>query len=190
MSAYRPCTLCGAEDPTVLYVCDEDFVSRLVYEGHRHAYTMVRCRRCELVYIGETVTDELLDEVYSAGYYQGRDGDGFHDYSAEEAKYRPRFAGRIERMAPWVEEGRSSVRVLDVGCALGWFVAEANKHGWAAEGVDKSPYCREFAKEKLGATVHTGSLADLDVPSPGYDLVTLWDTIEHLQEPREMMRLA
>ncbi len=185
--SFRACTVCGADRPPLLYVCDEDFVSRLVFEGHRQAYSIVRCRRCSLVYVGEEVSDALLGELYSAGYYQGRDGSGFHDYSAEEAKYRPRFAGRIARMRGFVEEGRDDVRVLDVGCALGWFVSEAVRAGWAAEGVDKSEYCRSFAAEKLGVTVHAGGLEDVTIPDAGYDLVTLWDTIEHLPDPRGML---
>lgn len=180
----RPCPQCGADDARRLYACDEDFVDGLVFAGHRRAYSVVRCRRCSLVYVPEPIDEAVLGELYGAEYYRGRDGDGFVDYAAQEAKYRARFGRRLERLEPWIGGGR----VLDVGCALGWFLAEASDRGWEAEGVEVSEHAREFVADRFGLTVHTGRLQDAGLAPGAWDLVALWDTIEHLVDPADMLR--
>jgi len=168
-------------------VCDEDFVSSLVFKGHRRAYTICECTRCGLVYVGESVTDELLGELYGAEYYQGRDGTGFVDYGAQERKYRARFAGRLDRMAPHLPPPG---RVLDVGCALGWFLAEAAQRGWRAEGLELSDYCARFVKERFDLPVRAATLPDAGYDDATFDFVTLWDTVEHLIDPRTTLEHA
>ncbi len=183
MSALRPCALCGATAPDVLYVCDAAFVSSLVFAGHEQAYTICKCGRCGLVYVGEDVDDALLDRLYGAEYYQGRDGSGFTDYAADEAKYRARFARRLDQLRPHIADGR----VLDVGCALGWFLAEAKEQGWQAEGVEMSEHAAEFVRTNHGVHVHTARLEDAPLEPSSFDLVALWDTIEHVPAPRRIL---
>jgi SAM-dependent methyltransferase len=171
----------------VLYVCDAEFVSTRVFKGHEKSYTICLCRSCGLVYVGEAVTDALLGELYGAEYYQGRDATGFVDYGAQERKYRGRFAGRLERLAPHLG---SPGRVLDVGCALGWFLAEATARGWQAEGLELSDYCVQFVKDRFDLPVRAAMLPDADYGDETFDFVTLWDTVEHLLDPRTTLEHA
>ncbi len=178
------CLLCGADDWTVLHELDAAFVDSLVFRGHRVPYTVARCR-CGFVQVLQDVTDDLLTELYSAEYYEGRDGDGFVDYAGQERKYRARFGRRLARL----ERGMRPGRVLDVGCALGWFLAEAADRGWAAEGVEMSDHCRDFVAERFGLPVHVGRVERLALAG-GYDMVTLWDTIEYVRDPRALVRVC
>ncbi len=184
MSSFRPCALCGAGSPDVLFVCDAAFVSSLVFAGHQQAYTICKCARCGLVYVGEEVSDALLGELYGAEYYQGRDAGGFTDYAADERKYRARFHRRLEQLRPHIAGGR----VLDVGCALGWFLAEAKAQGWQAEGVEMSEHAANFVRETHGVHVHTARLQEAGLEPGSFDLIALWDTIEHLPDPRSILR--
>jgi SAM-dependent methyltransferase len=170
-----------------LYVCDEEFVSSLVFKGHRQAYTICECTGCSLIYVGEQVTDELLSELYGAEYYQGRDATGFVDYGAQERKYRARFSARLDRLAPHLP---APGRVLDVGCALGWFLAEASDRGWTAEGLELSDYCVEFVRDRFGLPVQASMLPDAGFDDGTFDFVTLWDTVEHLLDPRATLEQA
>ncbi|MFC1705823.1 class I SAM-dependent methyltransferase [Planctomycetota bacterium] len=187
MSALRACELCGAKDPRVLYVCDEDFVDSLVFKGHRQRYTICKCRQCHLVFVGEGIDDSLLPTLYDADYYRGRDGAGFQDYGAAEKKYRARFRNRLKRLSKEVRGGR----VLDVGCALGWFLSEAQEAGFEPIGVEVSPSSAQIVWSRFKIQVHTVPLAELSVDALGvFDLVTLWDTIEHAVHPLDLLRQA
>jgi 2-polyprenyl-3-methyl-5-hydroxy-6-metoxy-1,4-benzoquinol methylase len=71
--------------------------------------------------------------------------------------------------------------LLDVGCAAGYFLEAARARGWETLGLELSPYTSAQAKA-AGLDVYEASI--LDPPDlPPVDVVTLWDTIEHLSEP-------
>jgi SAM-dependent methyltransferase len=73
-------------------------------------------------------------------------------------------------------------KLLDVGCYIGVFLEIAAKHGWEAWGIEPSQWAAEQAK-KLGLKVIHGTLSAANLPEASFDVVTLWDVIEHLSDP-------
>jgi 2-polyprenyl-6-hydroxyphenyl methylase/3-demethylubiquinone-9 3-methyltransferase len=80
-------------------------------------------------------------------------------------------------------------RVLDVGCGTGFLLEELARRGFSGRGIDLSPESVEIAKGRLadlGAadrlTAEVGSA--YEPPAGPYDLITLTDVLEHLEEPR------
>jgi 2-polyprenyl-3-methyl-5-hydroxy-6-metoxy-1,4-benzoquinol methylase len=74
-------------------------------------------------------------------------------------------------------------RLLDVGCAAGFFVDEANRAGWQARGVDVSRPMVDWATVHLGVDVCHGTL--FDAPADHEEsCITMWDYLEHAIEPR------
>jgi SAM-dependent methyltransferase len=79
-------------------------------------------------------------------------------------------------------------RLLDVGCATGFFLEAAQARGWNVQGLEVSAYAADYARQRLGLAVDIGSIAS---PPPGlgeFDVVTLWDVIEHLERPDQALR--
>ncbi len=74
-------------------------------------------------------------------------------------------------------------RILDVGCAYGFFLEVAEEEGWEGYGVEISEYAARYAKEELGLKVSLGELKEVRYPSEYFEVVTLWDVIEHLPDP-------
>jgi SAM-dependent methyltransferase len=80
-------------------------------------------------------------------------------------------------------------KLLDVGSHIGVFVQEARARGWDAHGLEPSAWAVEQAHAH-GVPVIQGTLADVD-PGREFDVVTLWDVIEHLADPlHELQRVA
>lgn len=75
---------------------------------------------------------------------------------------------------------RTAGRLLDVGAGSGAFVAAASRHGYEAEGHDLSKRAADAAAKRFGVTVHSTALDQLE---GGYDLITMWDTLEHCADP-------
>lgn len=95
-------------------------------------------------------------------------------------------AGRLDRL-PVPAPGQ---KLLDVGCGDGQFGAEAQQRGWEPYGVELNPPAAKRARER-GLTMVEGLLQDAELPSAPFDLVTAWDVIEHVPEPRPFVeRLA
>jgi 2-polyprenyl-6-hydroxyphenyl methylase/3-demethylubiquinone-9 3-methyltransferase len=83
-------------------------------------------------------------------------------------------------------------RVLDVGCGTGFLLEELARRGYHGLGVDLSPESVEIAKgrlQELGAadrlTAEVGSA--YEPPEGPFDLITLTDVLEHLEEPRRCL---
>jgi SAM-dependent methyltransferase len=78
-------------------------------------------------------------------------------------------------------------RLLDVGAHAGRFIAVARRAGWDAEGLELNPKTAAFAAAATGAPVHQGNAHTFDAEG-AYDAVTLTDVLEHIPEPRTVIR--
>jgi 2-polyprenyl-3-methyl-5-hydroxy-6-metoxy-1,4-benzoquinol methylase len=82
--------------------------------------------------------------------------------------------------------GRS---LLDVGAYCGYFLDVARERGFRAEGIELSRWAVEQAR-RLGVTVHRETLGERAATGARYDVVTLWDVIEHVADPRTELEAA
>jgi SAM-dependent methyltransferase len=76
---------------------------------------------------------------------------------------------------------RDANTLLDFGAGAGSFVKLALDAGYDAVGVERSPTAREKAKTSYGVDL----LAEL--PDKQFDVITLWDVIEHLRSPQDLL---
>jgi 2-polyprenyl-3-methyl-5-hydroxy-6-metoxy-1,4-benzoquinol methylase len=143
---------------------------------------LVRCLNCGLVYVGLQPEAAELYALYGETYFHNNDSGevGYTNYIKDEHNIRKTFAGRLKRLERWVKPGK----VLDVGCAAGFFLDVAQQRGWQVQGMDVSNFAVEYVRQRFGYDARLGSLADLDYPENNYDLITLWDVIEHVPSPK------
>lgn len=79
-------------------------------------------------------------------------------------------------------------RLLDVGCGIGFFVKVARDAGWDAHGCEISPVAVRIGQERLGlAQLHVGRVEDAGFVQSSFDVITLWDVIEHLPDPVSLL---
>ena len=90
-----------------------------------------------------------------------------------------------KRRARLVEEHSPAPgRVLDVGCAAGFFLEVMANRGWDVFGLEPSQAILPRAQERLGAArVHGGFLKGSPFAPDSFDLITLWDVLEHIPDP-------
>jgi 2-polyprenyl-3-methyl-5-hydroxy-6-metoxy-1,4-benzoquinol methylase len=125
-----------------------------------------------------------LADIYALDYFRnsvsGSNIHGYSDYLRDEGQHRANARRRVRLLER--HSGRPG-RVLDVGCAAGFFLDEAKRRGWEAEGVDVSPEMAEWGRAQLGASIAEGTLADVTAAPGSLDAVTMWDYIEHAVDP-------
>ena len=146
-------------------------------QGHE----IFRCQRCGLQWWDFSSVD--VTEIYDDAYFEGASDQGYDDYyalrSAVEKTTRHRL-GRIDQVL-----GHRSGRLLDVGCGPGFSVRAAVDAGWTATGLEISEAASRYGRDVLEVDVRTGPVdAPIDFGTP-FDVVTLWDVIEHLATPGE-----
>jgi spore maturation protein CgeB len=147
-------------------------------------YPMSRCSTCGHLYVSCAVSDSVLAGAYGKNYYGGsadqkQARSGYDDYLRDMAK---RVRGFNQRLAELEHLVAPPGRALDFGCAVGLFVRAAQDRGWTAVGYDRSEWAAAYGREKLGVNIQSGGAPQFDEGS--FDLITLWDCIEHLPDPR------
>ena len=96
----------------------------------------------------------------------------------------------LETIDGWARPGG---RVLDVGCGTGFLLEQLAGRGFSGVGIDLSPESIAHARERLEAL---GAADRLDArlgsayepPEGEYDLITVTDVLEHLEDPRRCLR--
>lgn len=121
-------------------------------------------------------------DIYAKSYFlrdEGGDADGYSDYLSDEPEHRLNAQRRVRLLEGRMDRGR----LLDVGSAAGFFVAEAAASGWDAHGIDVSPVMSAWGREELGLDIATGLFQSASYPDSSFDAVTMWDYIEHSIDP-------
>lgn len=149
---------------------------------------LVRCAGCGLVYVGLRPDPDELYTLYDETYFRNDESGvvGYSDYIKDEPNIRRTARQRLAFLERFVAPGR----LLDVGCAVGFFLDEARRRGWQAAGLDVSPFAVDYARSHFGLDVQRGSFTSLDYAVDSFDAVTLWDVIEHVPDPKAYLRQA
>jgi 2-polyprenyl-3-methyl-5-hydroxy-6-metoxy-1,4-benzoquinol methylase len=168
----------------------------------RLGFSHLRCPGCGLLRIHP---DHLArnEEVYTEAYFNGslhRQTGGKIGYSESYAD--PATSHRTGQYQVYADEvlrlvrlgGPERPRVLDVGCAYGFFLGLLKEQAGDLEvhGVELDPeVCRQAAANLGGAPVYCADLSrdGCSVPEEYFDVVTLIDVIEHLDDPEKYLRL-
>jgi len=163
----RPCPLCGGEG------------ARAVYElGHR---SILKCPDCRLLYSSRPFSTEEStsfydsDEFWEGPLVQGWSRD-FDEGSPEVQLFR--------RALAWLKQEGIQGRLLDVGCSSGLFLELARRASWEPHGVEVSERAVEASRENFSLQVFRGTLEEARFESGHFDAVTLWDVVEHFDDPR------
>lgn len=157
-------------------ICDETQREQLIVKD---GWPIARCATCGMVFVDAVPGRELLEAVYGRGYYEG---EVFEDYLGEREVRLASARARAAEIAAAAPGGR----LLDVGCAAGFFLHAASAH-YEVEGVELSAFAAQQAREQFGLRVHTGEIFDAPLADAAFDVVTMWDTVEHLAEPRAVL---
>jgi len=148
---------------------------------------LVECSQCSLVYTTPRLDSEGLKALYQEQYWQSacaRDY-GYLDYLKDKDLYFRSFRKRLQN----VLVHRTSGRLLDVGCAAGFFLHTAREAGFDYHGIDVAAPMVKYAREELGLqNITEGTLESAGFPDAYFDIVTLWDVVEHLPDPISVLR--
>lgn len=139
---------------------------------------VVACPGCDLVFYEGAVR---AAEIYDEGYFNGEE---YRDYLADKPIIQRNFAGRIEDL----RRLRPSGRLLEIGAAYGFFLELAARH-WDVKGFEISEAAAAHARA-AGLDVSTGDFLSAPLDDETFDVICMWDTIEHLEHPVETVARA
>lgn len=157
------CPLCGALH-----------ASRTIPVSFGMTAAVAECAACRLAY--QTPRPSLEASLaYMEMRWRSQD-----TYVGDPEHQRARAAKQLELLALVAPAG---ARVLDFGAGIGTFVRAAGAAGWDARGIERSAAARERAARENGVELQ----ADLADAPGAFDVVTMWDVVEHLRDPRAVV---
>lgn len=172
------CQLCGSRSSTLKFA-----------DG---PFRVLTCTECGLVYVTPRLQGAALEAIYDEGYWKSDNPKirGYADYARAAELYLKTFRRRMRFVSRHLP---AQSQVLDVGCAAGFFLRVVQDAGHHVHGVELSPAIAKEAVLALGADrVHIGTLDDgiaaLGLQDGSFDLITLWDVIEHIPDPQSVLR--
>ena len=140
----------------------------------KRSYQLVKCSKCGLFFINPQPTDSELKKVYSSkgGYF----------VNTLDNDENPEFAKRIALLKRFDCNGN----VLDIGCANGDFLYQAEKQGLRGSGIDIDPDLVKRAK-KRGLNARVGSDEQMKFKKNSFEFIHLGDIIEHSRDPDRLL---
>jgi SAM-dependent methyltransferase len=146
-----------------------------------------KCPACKLYWVPD-VSDTELQGFYEGQYFEGSHEFGYANYIAGEAILRANARRLLDVISRRLDAtGHDTRRLLDVGCAHGFLVDEASKHGFDAEGVDCSTEAARYGREVLKQRIFLGGLSTAQFADASFDAVTSIGSIEHFNNPIDIV---
>jgi 2-polyprenyl-3-methyl-5-hydroxy-6-metoxy-1,4-benzoquinol methylase len=161
-------------------VCDTDDAEPLL---DKRGYTFVRCRGCAMVYVNPQVDDEMLERLYAKSLANEMWIDVLTS-DAERHHNIPHHDWLLERM----EEFQDGRLLLDVGCSIGDFLAQARNRGWDGTGMELGERATAYARDVHKLHVIEATLEESRLPDASFDAVAMLSILEHLPQPKRALR--
>ncbi len=174
-----PCPACGAGDASIVLENARDWEY-----GVSGTFRFARCAACGLCYQTPRPSLERLLGFYPADYHAHR----LPTSSLFRLLHRLQFGPRVRRYLR--RAGRTSGRVLDVGCGDGTLLRELSRRGsWELHGLDFNPDAIEAARHgEPPIQLFLGTLEDAPYEERRFDLIVMHHVLEHVPEPVTTLR--
>lgn len=191
---YRNCPSCGQNDFEVLFESNmktDDFNVLFDYrmEGHdsqegvegylvpgkewgRH----VKCKNCHLIYMNPMEKVSKTNDYY------------FKAKNTHAPTIRESYLRTAKSQVRLVQKYASGTNLLDIGCAQGFFLYSASKARYNIKGIEISQDAAEYAVREFGLDVEAKPFEELRFPENHFDVVTLWQVLEHVPYPLTILK--
>jgi len=191
---YRNCPACGENDFEVLFESNmepddfnvlfdysmEGYDSQEGVEGYlvpgkewgRH----VRCKNCHLIYMNPMEKVSKTNEYYCKA--KNTHAPTIRECYLRTAKSQVRLIQKYAR----------GTNLLDIGCAQGFFLFSASKVGYTTKGIEISQDAAAYAIREFGLDVEAKPFEELRFPESSFDVVTLWQVLEHVPYPLMVLK--
>lgn len=166
------CPICGEADNIKLFC-------------RKNNYDIYSCGNCDIAFVWPIPDD--LKTIYQENYFKNTGGKkefGYADYDKDKEPMREIFNLYLEKISR-LANGK---KIFDIGAATGYFLDLARGKGWQTSGVEISEFAAGEAT-KRGHNIFCGNLPELSIEEK-YDVITMWDVLEHFDSPEKYLFAA
>jgi 2-polyprenyl-3-methyl-5-hydroxy-6-metoxy-1,4-benzoquinol methylase len=179
------CNICNSNDYKIIYhakydeVSQQELVEKFRSSGDELLLDqMVQCKKCGFKYINPRIKQEFIIK----GYSEGTDENFVSQANSREKTFNKSLK-YIEKFTKG-EKGK----IYDIGTAGGSFLQAAKKRGWNVYGSEPNKWLVNWCKENYDIKIHQGDIFSHKFESANFDVVTLWDVLEHVPDPTKNLK--
>jgi len=142
---------------------------------HKH-YEMVRCAKTGLIFSRNILDDDTLNELYKGSEIKFNE---MLEYIKND--YWKPISGYVGK---W-----SRKKALDIGCSTGFFLEVLKDNGYdEVYGCEPGEEPKAIARADIRDNIHTGFYKPGLYPKDYFDLITCFQTLDHLSDPLGMVK--
>lgn len=178
------CNLCGANDSYIFYnkiLTKKNKKLSEIYSPSSNDICydqIVKCKNCGLIYINPRLKDDLIINGYT---------NSIDEAYISQKESRIKTFTKVLRLIESFYSNRG--RILDVGTAAGFLLKVAKESGWETFGIEPSIWMCEYANRNFDVNVQQGTLIDGLFENNFFDVVVLWDVLEHIPDPLSTLKI-
>ena len=148
-------------------------------------FEIVKCVHCNIFYTFPQISAYEMEKFYPEEYICyvpaiEKEDNLLKRFDKQRALSKRRK--QIERIC------KGPGKILDIGCATGNFLNEMSKYGWECFGVEPDKKSAEYAMHTYNFSVFNGYLESVHYQNNYFDVVTMWDVLEHTKDPTKILR--
>jgi len=173
------CNICGCGDYKAVregLKDEEDMPLKKRYASSSNIIgndKIVECKNCSLKYVSPQLEAKEIISAYS---------EGEDEKFVSQNKWRMLTFNRNLKRIEKIRNGRKG-KILDVGTAGGAFLKVAKDKGWETYGVEPNKWLCKWCEKNYGIKIEQGTLEKTKFKPKTFDVITLWDVLEHVPDP-------
>jgi SAM-dependent methyltransferase len=146
---------------------------------NKYGFTYILCKNCGLFFVNPILKDETLMDFYE----NEQTWLNVLQNPMQQKMDKLKFSYGLDLIELNIQRGT----LLDVGSGTGHFMRIANDRGWKSLGI-------EFNKKEIELSIKEGlEIVDKKLEDPFFNkkkfkLITMWEVLEHLKDPKEIIK--
>jgi 2-polyprenyl-3-methyl-5-hydroxy-6-metoxy-1,4-benzoquinol methylase len=178
---YPHCCICDTSNFHRLFVAPVQNYQRGVFD--LDDFPIVKCNQCGLIYVNPRISVEANNKYYEFLLTEDHDFLDKHFFETYSVHKK-----QIDRYIRIIKKTKFDGRILDIGCGNGFFLTRARESGFQVEGQEISSLFINYCRQNLDLTVYSGELDSLNLEAGSYDVITMFDVIEHVYLPGKLLK--
>ncbi|HOV79639.1 MAG TPA: class I SAM-dependent methyltransferase [Bacillota bacterium] len=151
-------------------------------------FDVIECEQCGFKHIVPIPTAEELDMIYRDEYYSTEKPLYLERYREDLDWWNLVYSERYDLFENLLPPSRR--RILDIGSGPGFFLLHGKERGWHTLGIEPSAQAAAHSRE-LGLDILEDFFNEETVHKLGcFDVVHMSEVLEHVPNPRHVLRLA
>lgn len=145
---------------------------------------ILKCNNCGHIFANLSLSNDELKKIYDTDYFESAE---YKDYKSETVAINKNFNRLLLKLKKHLHNTKQK-KLLEVGAAYGFFINIAKSHFNLAIGMEIASEPSRYARENYNIDVRNLDIIEWDFDNIKFDLVCMWDVIEHLHSPNKYLQ--